>query len=266
MGEVERYYDGISENEWERLERHKIEFDITRRYMDRFIDEQSKILDVGGGPGRYAIYLAKKNNKVTLLDLSVKNIELARRNAKIEGVELEDYIHCNALNLSKKISDTFDVVLCMGPLYHLTEEKERKKVMNECIKRLKPGGILFASFISAYAPIIDFIKNYPQNILGFKENLLNYLEDGRNIVSSENPGFTTAYFINPSDINKFMTNFALQELVIAGVEGIPSQSEEKINSLSEEAYSEWLDIIYKSSTNPMTWATCEHFLYIGRKL
>ncbi|MGM0411639.1 MAG: methyltransferase domain-containing protein, partial [Bacillota bacterium] len=167
---------------------------------------------------------------------------------------------------SDKVSGKFDVVLCMGPLYHLTDENDRKKVVNECLKKLKKGGKLIVSFISAYAPIIDFIKNYPEELAKYKsEFLFNYLEDGKNIVSSENPGFVTAYFINPAEIEPFMDNFNLEKEVIAGIEGITAQSEEKINNLSEAAYKEWLDLIYKSSKNPMTWASSEHFIYIGTK-
>ena len=265
MGEVEKYYDNISESEWGRLERHKVEFDITKRYLLEFTENTYKILDVGGGPGKYAIFLAQQGHEVSLLDLSSENINLARKKAKEANVEIKEYIHANALELSEKVTGLFDIVLCMGPLYHLLEEKDREKVVQECLKKLRPGGLIFVSFISAYAPIIDSIKKYPENIVGFKENLLKYLKDGRNIVSEENPGFTTAYFINPIDIESFMNKFDLEKKIIAGIEGLTAQSEDKINSLPEEAYNEWLDLIYKTSTNPLTWASCEHFLYIGGK-
>ena len=63
-----------------------------------------------------------------------------------------------------------------------------------------------------------------------------------------------------------MNRFNLEKLVLSGVEGIPSQSEEKINSLPEEAFQKWLDIIYQTSTDPVTWASCEHLLYVGKKV
>lgn len=266
MDEVEKYYDEKAEDEWNRLDRHEVEFDITKKYMNKYIEPESKILDVGGGSGRYSIFLRKKGHKVTLFDLSKGNLELAQKKAEEYGVILEDYIHGNALNLSEKVNVKYDTVLCMGPLYHLTEEEDRKKVIEESLKKLKKGGKLIVSFISAYAPVIDFIKNYPEELAKYKsEFLLNYLEDGKNIVSSENPGFVTAYFINPAEIKPFMSEFDLKKEVIAGVEGITAQSEEKINNLSEDAYNEWLDLIYKTSKNPITWASSEHFLYIGTK-
>ncbi|MFW6270968.1 MAG: class I SAM-dependent methyltransferase [Bacillota bacterium] len=266
MDEVRKYYDENAKEEWDRLEKHKIEFEITKRYMKEYIKEDTKILDVGGGPGRYAIFLTEKGHEVTLFDLSEGNIELAKEKAKQRGINLEDYIQGNALNLSDMVAEKFDVVLCMGPLYHLTDEDERKEVIKQCLDRLKTGGKLFVSFISAYAPVIDFIKNYPDKLEKYKSGfLLDYLVDGRNIVSSDNPGFVTAYFINPAEIEPFMENFNLEKEVIAGIEGIPAQSEKKINDLSEEAYKQWLEVIYQTSRNPMTWASCEHLLYIGSK-
>ncbi|MFW6029208.1 MAG: class I SAM-dependent methyltransferase [Halanaerobiales bacterium] len=265
MSEVEKHYDRNPENEWQRLERHRIEFDITKRYLGEYIKNTSKILDVGGGPGRYSIHLARQRHEVTLLDLSSGNIHLAREKARDANVNIRDYIHANALELSEKVVGEFDVVLCMGPLYHLIEVRDRIKVIDECIKKLKKGGLFFAAFISAFAPIIDFIKNYPEEIINFKPNLLKYLEDGRNIVSEENPGFTDAYFIKPDEIEDFMDNFDLEKKIITGLEGLPAQSEAKINSLSEEAYQGWLDLVYQTSRNPLTWASSEHFLYIGKK-
>ncbi len=48
---------------------------------------------------------------------------------------------------------------------------------------------------------------------------------------------------------------------MAGVEGLVASSEKKINSLPEEVYNEWLEVVFQSSQDPVTWGTCEHLLY-----
>lgn len=267
MDEVENYYDAEAEKEWHRLDRHKIEFDITKKYMDEYIEPNSKILDVGGGSGRYSIFLSQKGHDVTLFDLSKGNLQLAKKKAKEKEVELQNFIHGNALNLSQKNIGKYDIVLCMGPLYHLTDEAERKKVIQQCLKKLKKGGKLIVSFISIYAPTINFIKNNPEELAEYGSDfLLDYLEKGENIIATKNPGLIDAYFINPMEIEPFMSNFNLEKEVVSGIEGLTAQNEEKINNLSEKAYQEWLNFIFKTSQNPMTWASCEHFLYIGNKI
>jgi 2-polyprenyl-3-methyl-5-hydroxy-6-metoxy-1,4-benzoquinol methylase len=77
---------------------------------------------VGGGPGRYAITLARQGYRVTLLDLSRENLRLAREKAHEAQVSLADVIHANAVDLSSLSSARYDAVLLKGPLYHLLSQ------------------------------------------------------------------------------------------------------------------------------------------------
>lgn len=259
MEKVGRYYDR-EYDEWSRLERHKIEFDITKRYLDEYVTGTNlKVFDIGGGPGRYAFYLAQKGHRVSLLDLSRRNIEVAKEQAAKKGIRLEAYIHGNALELGDYGSD-YDLVLLMGPLYHLVKAQDRRKALGGSLRLLKPGGLLVASFISSYAPICDNLKSlYPMESPG---GLLYFLEHGENIPES---GFTTAYFSGPQEARDLMGEFGLQELVFAAVENILSSKEQEINALDETEYRKWLEVCYELSQDPNLFGTGEHFLYIGRK-
>ena len=129
--EVERFYDDEYE-EWDRLEWHTPEFEVTKkRYMEEYIpnDTPQKILDIGGGSGRYSIFLAQKGHDVTLFDLSGKNIRQAIEKAQEADVLLDSCIHGDALRLSEYLykAEQYDVVLLMGPLYHLMREQDRGK-------------------------------------------------------------------------------------------------------------------------------------------
>ncbi|HEX6386847.1 MAG TPA: methyltransferase domain-containing protein [Anaerolineae bacterium] len=84
---VERHYYQQAQREWERLERHRTEFAVTLRALaDCLPPPPATILDVGGGPGRYAIALTQRGYTVTLLDLSRNNLALARVKAQEAGV------------------------------------------------------------------------------------------------------------------------------------------------------------------------------------
>lgn len=63
---VQEHYDSDVQKEWDRLERHPFEFKITTHMMDKYIKPGDRILDIGGGPGRYSIYYANKGCDVTL--------------------------------------------------------------------------------------------------------------------------------------------------------------------------------------------------------
>ncbi|CEG28778.1 class I SAM-dependent methyltransferase [Bacillus sp. B-jedd] len=259
MNEIEYWYD-VEYDEWERLRRHKIEFDMTKRFLDEYIKEPNlSIFDIGGGPGRYAMYLAEKGHKVTLLDLSRKNIEVAKRKSVEKGLALEGYIHGNALEL-EEVDRQFDVILLMGPLYHLIEESDRRKAVEEALKLLKPNGIIIASFISSYAPIQDTLSHLYS--IESVQGLLGYLQNGEN---KEGTGFTTAYFVDPTAAKDFMASFGLRELVFAGIENILGSKEAEINSLDETEYRKWIELGYHLSTDERLMGTSQHLLYIGAK-
>lgn len=261
--EVERYYDEEYE-EWDRLAWHKTEFEVTKRYMREFISEGTqKILDIGGGPGRYAIFLTQQGHEVTLLDLSGKNIRQALEKAEEAGVKLDSCIHGDALRLSEYLykEEQFDVVLLMGPLYHLLRREDREKALWEALRVLKPGGLIFASFISDYAPIQDFASGLYD--FGDADRLLSYLEDGRN--RKEEGDFTTAYFTSKKEAEELMAQAGLTQLVFAGVENILCGRENILHGLSEELQEKWMDLAFRLSCDQNLIGMNEHFLYIGRK-
>ncbi|MBE5962776.1 MAG: class I SAM-dependent methyltransferase [Lachnospiraceae bacterium] len=260
MNEIENWYDNQYE-EWERLDRHKMEFEITKRYLREYIQAApQKILDIGGGPGRYSLFLTERGHEVTLLDLSAHNIEVAKEKSAETGIKLKDYIKGDALKLPE-FESLFDTVLLMGPLYHLTEEKDRIKAVDEAMSKLKPGGILFAAFISSYAPILDEIAYCEQGMQSTPEDLLHYLDDGRN---KDGAGFTTAYFTTVEEARDMMRNAGLTELAFAGVENVFSTKERELMKKPED-FDKWMEIVYQLGRDPKLYGMSEHYLYIGKK-
>lgn len=263
MNEIENWYDN-EYDEWSRLDRHKIEFEITKRYMDAYLRGSSlEIIDIGGGPGRYSLYLAEQGHKVTLLDLSQHHIDVAKEKSLELRIPLVKYIKGNALELESLPSNKYDVVLLMGPLYHLTREEDRRKALEGALRLLKEGGIIIASFISRYAPILDKIYN-----LTFDENedevanLLHYLEDGEN---EDGNGFTTAYFSGIEEAQELMASFGLKQLAFAGIENILGSMEKEIITLPKKNYNKCIELGYALSQDKNLLGCSLHFLYIGQK-
>lgn len=262
---VEAFYDASAQYEWDRLQRHKMEFATTWRAMKEHVPSGSTILDIGGGPGRYSISLAKAGHRVTLLDLSAANVAFAKAKAEELGAKLAGFIHGDALDLSQFGDGSFDVVLLMGPLYHLTQERDREQALSEAFRVLKPGGLIFASFITRYAFLVDMLKYDPAHIGKSGDNLEQFLRTGVSIVSGDNPGFTNAYFIHPAEIGPVMESHGLTLVRLAAAEGLISMVEPSVNALPEGLFDKWLDLCYRLGTDPITWGAAEHMLYIGRK-
>lgn len=262
---VERFYDRNPQIEWDRMDRHPMEFRTTLRALREFILPKSRILDIGGGPGRYAIELAKDGHQVTLLDLSLANVKLARQKAVELGVQVADFVHGNALDLSRFETGSFDAVLLMGPMYHLTDPLDRDRSVREALRVLKPEGTLFVSFITRYAVYFDILKSDPALIGTYKDAYDRLTQTGVHIPTEQNPGFADAYFAHPMEIEPLMSKHGLTTLRLAVAEGIIASVERAVNNLPPELFDAWVDVCYRLGADPTTWGCGEHMLYVGRK-
>ncbi len=262
---VESFYDRNPQDEWDRMDRHPMEFRTTLRALREFVAPDSRILDVGGGPGRYTIELVKDGHQVTLLDLSLGNVKLAQQKAGELGVQVTDFVHGNALDLSMFEAGSFDAVLLMGPMYHLTDPLDRDRCLQEALRVLAPRGVLFASFITRYAVYFDLLKSDPALIGKYKDAYVRLTQTGVHIPTEQNPGFADAHFAHPMEIEPLMSKHGLTTLRLAVAEGFIASVERAVNSLPPELFEAWVDVCYRLGTDPTTWGCGEHMLYVGKK-
>lgn len=260
--EVRDYYNSNVQDEWERLEQHPYEFRIQRHFMDRYIKPGDKVLDVGGGPGRYSLYFAQKGCDVTLVDLSDGNVAFATQKAAERGLPLRA-VQGDARDLDRLLSgQTFDYVLLMGPLYHLPKDSDRRQAVGGCLNALKPDGIFFASFISAVADMIYLLREHPGMIgTGEFKDLTYFIED-RPFVGT---GFTEERFERIRDVVPFMEECGLEKLHLLGSEGILAPFRHQLLNQPPEVLDRWIELAVKVCEREELLVYSEHLLYIGRK-
>ncbi len=263
MNQVERYYDQNAVDEWQRLERHRTEFAVTMLALEESLPPPpARIADIGGGPGRYAIALAKKGYAVTLVDLARENLGLAQDKAREAGITLEAVVHANALDLSELAAGAYDAVLLMGPLYHLLAKEERKQAIQQALRVLRPGGLLAAAFITRFAQFRWAARFDPQWLPHDRAYTEQFVETGRHRL----PGlFTDAYFAHPDEVVPLMEAEGLATVHLQGCEGAVSHLEEGINSLEGEDWNYWVQLNYHIGQEPSMYGASDHLLYVGRK-
>jgi ubiquinone/menaquinone biosynthesis C-methylase UbiE len=260
---VKALYDRDAAHEWARGDRHRTEFAITRRALRQYLPAApARILDCGGGPGRYAIELARQGYDVTLFDLSDGNLALAREKAAEAGVELR-FERGTALDLSRFDAGVFDAVLLMGPLYHLLTEGERLRALAEARRVLKPGGPLFAAFIGRYAAHRDAAVQYPTEPVEMP-GLYEEIEQTGILPPREGVSFV-AYFAHPTEVEPLVRKAGLDVVETLGVEGLVSVIEDvAVNELTGAAWDWWLETNWRAAHDPAIFGAVEHLLVIAR--
>lgn len=136
-----------------------VEFLTTVRYIERYLKPGAKILDIGAGAGEYSLYFSRQGYEVSALELADSNIQAFQK--KLTPEDKVDLVQGNALELSRYADNSFDIVLLLGPLYHLHSEADQLRCIQEAKRVCKPGGKLFLAFISNDMVILTMFNEHP---------------------------------------------------------------------------------------------------------
>lgn len=251
--QVQKLYQVFNEDS--RLNRSpaaRVEFLTTLRYIERYLKPGAKLLDVGAGAGEYSLYFARRCYTVSALELTDSNLAAFR--AKLTPEDNIDLQQGNALDLSRYGDESFDVVLVLGPLYHLHSEADRQKCIAEAKRVCKKDGKLFFAFIS------------------------------NDIIILTEQGYNSQYLLN-GDYDKetfrledfpfvFATVDRAREMLIRGgvhilhevaADGFSELLAGRINAMDEESYQQYLNYHFYICEKPEFFGCSNHLLFVGEK-
>jgi ubiquinone/menaquinone biosynthesis C-methylase UbiE len=270
--EILKHYEGIQEQARLRTLSGQLEFYRTKEIISRHLPKKrAVILDIGGGPGRYALWLAKLGHTVHLVDPVPVHVGQAKaasdsQRGKRVGKRLASASVGDARSL-EFADESADGVLLLGPLYHLVKRKDRVKALSEANRALKPGGLLFAAVISRFASAFDGLFRNLVKDPKFFRIVLRDLKDGQH----RNPGnhpryFTTAFFHHPDELRIEMEEAGFEPPQLYGLEGpgwLLANFEQYWSDPKLRA--RLLTIIRSVETEPTLMGQSAHILAMARK-
>jgi SAM-dependent methyltransferase len=214
------YYDQGDERDRLTAGGETLEFVRTKELLTRFLPPPpAAILDVGGATGVYASWLADAGYGVHLVDPILSHVEEARRLATARQcrpftAEVGDARRLDAPDAS------FDVVLLLGPLYHLVQRSDRIIALSEARRVLRSGGIAFAVGISRFASLLDGLRLGMLVDPEFARIVEGDLRDGQHRNPDKRPNwFTTAFFHHPTELATELREAGFELKALFGIEG-----------------------------------------------
>jgi SAM-dependent methyltransferase len=256
--DITAYYDRGEEagrlSSWGRLEMLRTQI-LLEAYLP---PPPAVVLDVGGGPGAYAIWLQERGYQVRLIDPIALHVEQARA-AGVERAEVGD---ARALDVE---DGSADAVLLLGPLYHLPVGHDRRRVLEEARRVLRPGGVVAAAAITRFASTLDgLLKGYVTDP-AFERTIERVLEDGRHTNPQRHPGwFTTAYFHLPAELAAEVSDAGFGLAGLFAIEGVGEWLPNVDEWLDDpERRAALLRAIARVETEPSLLGASPHLLAVG---
>lgn len=197
-----------------------LELARTQLILGRYLPPTPAIIvDVGGGPGRYAVWLTERGYDVHLVDPVPLHIEQAKLAADDAGVTIASAEVGDARALPWPDASA-DVVLVMGPLYHLPERDDRLRALSEARRVCRAGGVVISAAISRFASTLDGVRNGYLVDPAFAAAAASDLRDGKHRNPTGDPAyFTTAYFHRPEELATELAMAGLRHATTLAVEG-----------------------------------------------
>lgn len=262
--EVAAYYECGDEQDRLTARTGRLEWARTWELLERFLPAPpSVLLDVGGGPGAYAVPLALAGHAVHLVDAMPLHVGQAREAAAAAATALASAEVGDARSLDFP-DRTADAVLLLGPLYHLLETEERVAALVEARRVLRPGGTVVAASISRFAGLLEGLHR------GWAAVHPAIVESGLHTGTHRNPGadqrwFTTAHFARPEELAAEVAAAGFAPVALLAVEGPGTLVGDVDAWLDDPARREWLlRQVRRVEAEPSLLGASPHVVAVGR--
>ncbi len=241
------------------LSKHgRVEFLTTMRYIEKYLRPGMRILEIGAATGRYSHTLARQGHQVDAVELVQHNIDIF--NSLTQPGENVTIRQGDARELSFLQDEQYDLVLLLGPMYHLFTREDQKRALSEALRVTKTGGILMAAYCGNEATMVQYC--FGRGML--KEEKYQKLVDPVTFKASSDPAELFELY-RREDIDALMSDFATQRLHYVGTDMATNYMRQVIDEMDEALFELYLRYHFVICERPDCVGVSHHILDIHRK-
>jgi len=264
--EIDSFYAGAAEDKRLTYGLGPLEFERNKELIGRHLPAKGGVvIDVGGGPGVYAEWLAGLGYTVHLIDPVYKHIQQAqKRAAKLKKTFKAILGEARDLDFP---DSTADVVILHGPLYHLQKRADRLTALHEAYRVLKPNGILLGFAINHTVSTLTGLLNGMIHDPQFYAMCQSELQTGIHNPPASWPGILPeAFFHKPNELLDEVTEAGFTGLELFAVEGMIWLDSKYFESRSTpEKKAAMMDLLKTNEQNRELLAFSPHMMVFGQK-
>lgn len=259
---VDSYENYQEENRLTTNQARKIEFITTSRIMSEHLKPKQKILDCAAGTGIYAFHLAEQGHEVTATDITPRHIELIKKTLTEKSYRMQTAV-LDATDMSMFADETFDVVLNMGPFYHLLTEEQRMTCMSESLRVLKKGGLIFTAYIPRFY-VFQYVAMSDTKYLDAKL-AKQILETGVLHHDDEKCFWTDTYYATKQEMEQMYAKHGVKIIDHFAQDGTAPMLATKVDSWNADEFKIWCDYHYQVCREESILGASNHVIIVGRK-
>lgn len=258
-------YDTFAESEEARLkiDSNPLEWGLAKAIIGRYLDGVSDVIDIGSGPGVYALWLARMGRRVKMIDVSERSLLLAEYRAKQSGLgNLISTQVGDAGNLDSEANETHDLALVLGPIYHSPDERYVLQSLREIFRVLRPGGFGVLNIVNPYSTLK---KLYPSETIEVVKALLcDVGRDGFCYVKGEDDDIGS-WLCTPEYIQTALQHNGFEICESAGSKAIFQDSTRPLAKDIKQDLPGMLDLLIYTSTIKEYMAQSEYIWVVCKK-
>lgn len=255
---LNKFYNEICDEDTRLDPKHrKLEFLTTDRYVQKYLKPGYRILEVGAGTGKYSLHYAKQGYQVNAIEYVKHNLDILKSKITDEMDIVAE--QGDAIDLSRFADNTFDIVLVLGPLYHLYTEEEVNKCISETKRVCKDDGVMMFAYLPNDSIMISWALLQGHLKSGYDNK---QFDENFKMISDPSEIMRTFYI---DEIEKIMDSNDIKKINNISTSGVAPHFRNIVDNLSEEEFEIWKNYHFRSCERKEVQGYSTHMLYIGKK-